>query len=94
MNKKSFAYSHDSLILFTSHMYDSVVLINYVFPIFVQQLVLYSLFYSRSAQTLVIDEVWMLSKAIFEKVEFVCRLVRDNNSVFGGLQVKQFLNAC
>jgi hypothetical protein len=43
------------------------------------------------ADVLVIDEIGMLSKSVFEAVEFVCRHVRGNSSVFGGLQV-QFAN--
>ena len=40
-----------------------------------------------TTHTLIIDEISMLSKKIFEMVEFVCRKVKDNNKVFGGLQV-------
>ncbi|OWF37038.1 hypothetical protein KP79_PYT02360 [Mizuhopecten yessoensis] len=35
------------------------------------------------ANTLVIDEIGMMSKTVFEMVEFVCRYVRGNTSVFG-----------
>lgn len=41
----------------------------------------------HSTQTLIIDEVGMLSKLMFEKVELVCRLVKDRQIYFGGLQV-------
>jgi hypothetical protein len=41
----------------------------------------------RSAETLVIDEIGMLSELILEKVELVCCLARNNKLVFGGLQV-------
>jgi hypothetical protein len=41
----------------------------------------------RSAQTLVIDEIGMLSELILEKVELVCCLARNSKLVFGGLQV-------
>lgn len=39
----------------------------------------------HSTQTLIIDEVGMLSKLMFEKVELVCRLVKDRQIYFYGL---------
>ena len=44
-----------------------------------------------AADVLAIDEIGMVSEVIFEKLEAVCRLVKGNNTVFGGLQVS-FLN--
>ena len=41
----------------------------------------------RETDCLVVDEISMLSLKIFEMVEFVCRHVRHNNQVFGGIQV-------
>jgi len=41
----------------------------------------------QTAQILVIDEIGMLSKLVFEKVGLVCRIVRDKNLYFGDLQV-------
>ena len=38
-------------------------------------------------ECLVIDEISMLSLKIFEMVEFVCRHVKQNNQLFGGIQV-------
>ncbi|XP_069103900.1 uncharacterized protein [Argopecten irradians] len=39
------------------------------------------------SNVLVIDEIGMMSKTVLEMLEFVCRYVRGNTSVFGGLQV-------
>ena len=47
----------------------------------------------RSAQTLVIDEIGMLSEIILEKVELVCRLARNSKLVFGGLQVIEIISS-
>lgn len=41
----------------------------------------------QETQTLFIDEIGMLSKVMFEKVELLCRLVKDKKLYFGGLQV-------
>ncbi|XP_062616249.1 uncharacterized protein LOC134277961 [Saccostrea cucullata] len=38
-------------------------------------------------ECLIIDEISMLSAAVFDMVEFVCRIGKKNNSVFGGIQV-------
>ncbi|CAC5383693.1 PIF1 [Mytilus coruscus] len=40
-----------------------------------------------STETLIIDEVGMLSQLMFEKVELVCRIVKNPHLYFGGLQV-------
>ena len=37
---------------------------------------------------LAIDEIGMVSEVVFDKLEAVCRLIKGNNKVFGGLQVK------
>lgn len=42
------------------------------------------------ADVLFIDEIGMLSRKVFEMAESVCRYVRNNDRVFGGIQV--FLN--
>ena len=39
------------------------------------------------ADVLVIDEIGMISAAVFTKLEYICRNVRGNNVIFGGLQV-------
>jgi ATP-dependent DNA helicase PIF1 len=41
----------------------------------------------RNTDVLVIDEISMMSAAIFEKIEEICRRVRKNNRYFGGIQV-------
>jgi ATP-dependent DNA helicase PIF1 len=41
----------------------------------------------RSASTLIIDEVSMLSASTFEAVEASCRHIRENSEKFGGMQV-------
>jgi hypothetical protein len=41
----------------------------------------------HSTQTLIIDEVDILSKLMFEKIQLVCRIVKDRQIYFGGLQV-------
>ncbi|VDI70335.1 Hypothetical predicted protein [Mytilus galloprovincialis] len=40
-----------------------------------------------STETLIIDEVGMLSQLMFEKVELVCRILKNPHLYFGGLQV-------
>ena len=40
-----------------------------------------------SSDCLVIDEISMLSRKIFEMLEFACRHVKNNNLCFGGMQV-------
>jgi len=42
----------------------------------------------QKTDTLVIDEIGMASQRTFEMVERVCRLARNNNHLFGGVQVK------
>lgn len=39
------------------------------------------------ADVLVLDEVGMISAAVFTKLEYITRNVRGNDLVFGGLQV-------
>ncbi|MEW8544677.1 MAG: hypothetical protein AB2693_14215, partial [Candidatus Thiodiazotropha sp.] len=41
----------------------------------------------QKCETLVIDEISMLSKKDFEQLEMVCRVVKNNGKIFGGLQV-------
>ena len=41
----------------------------------------------RNCDVLVIDEIGLLSRHIFETVEYVCRTVKDNNCLFGSIQV-------
>lgn len=41
----------------------------------------------EACECLIIDEISMLSKKIFEMLEFVCRHVKQNNLCFGGIQV-------
>lgn len=40
-----------------------------------------------SVDLLIIDEISMLSKVLFEQLEAVCRAVRKKDVVFGGIQV-------
>lgn len=40
-----------------------------------------------STETLIIDEVGMLSQLMFEKVELFCRIVKNPHLYVGGLQV-------
>ena len=40
-----------------------------------------------AADVLAIDEIGMVSEVVFERLEAVCRLVKGNKTVFGGLQV-------
>ena len=40
-----------------------------------------------SCQILVIDEVSMLSRELFEKIEFIARAIKKNNKAFGGVQL-------
>ena len=40
-----------------------------------------------STDSIVIDEVSMLSRKMFETVEDLCRFIRNNNYPFGGLQL-------
>ncbi|XP_062597523.1 uncharacterized protein LOC134258949 [Saccostrea cucullata] len=41
----------------------------------------------QKCDLLVIDEISMISRKIFEKLEFICRSVREPSLYFGGLQV-------
>lgn len=41
----------------------------------------------KKCEIIIIDEVSMLSKKDFEQVEIVCRKVKRNSRVFGGIQV-------
>ena len=41
----------------------------------------------RKCEIVIIDEVSMLSKKDFEQMELVCRVIKDNKKVFGGIQV-------
>lgn len=41
----------------------------------------------QECDVVLIDEVSMLSRKDFEQLEMVCRIGRDNNWFFGGLQV-------
>ena len=41
----------------------------------------------RDLQVLFIDEISMLDITIFEKVEFICRQIRNNSHHFGGIQL-------
>lgn len=43
----------------------------------------------ENTECLIIDEISMLSAAVFDMVEFVCRISKKNNSIFGGIQVGQ-----
>ena len=40
-----------------------------------------------SLDTVIIDEISMISAAIFEQVECVCRVVKKNETLFGGMQM-------
>ena len=40
-----------------------------------------------SCDVLIISEISMTSKTILEQLEFICRSLRNNNLVFGGIQV-------
>lgn len=41
----------------------------------------------REVQTLVVDEISMLSKHIFDTLEFIARSIRENDVLFGGIQI-------
>lgn len=41
----------------------------------------------KKLQVLIIDEVSMMSKKIFEILEAIARVTRNNNTIFGGIQV-------
>lgn len=41
----------------------------------------------KTADVLVIDEIGMVSNRTFTSLEMVCRIVKGNDQVFGGLQV-------
>ena len=41
----------------------------------------------QTTDVLIIDEISMMSCATFDKIERVCRHIRRNPSVFGGLSV-------
>ena len=38
------------------------------------------------AEVLVIDEIGMLSAKVIESVEKICRFIRNNDQIFGGLK--------
>ncbi len=40
-----------------------------------------------TTDTLILDEISMVSKKSLEQLEFICRHIRGNNKVFGGMQV-------
>ena len=46
----------------------------------------------KKTDVLIIDEVGMLSMAVFDQLEYICRAVRENQVAFGGLQV--ILSGC
>eukprot|EP01018_Ginkgo_biloba_P022117 Gb_05941 [translate_table: standard] len=41
----------------------------------------------RSAKALIIDEISLIDGELFDKLEYVARNIRENNKVFGGLQL-------
>ena len=41
----------------------------------------------KKCDCLIIDEIGMISEKMFSEVELICRTVRGNNSIFGGIQV-------
>ena len=41
----------------------------------------------RNCDVILLDEVSMLSRKDFEQLGMVCRLARENNNIFGGIQV-------
>ena len=41
----------------------------------------------QTTQVLIIDELGLLSASTFEKLEYVCRTVRNQENYFGGIQV-------
>ncbi len=41
----------------------------------------------RRVNVLIIDEISMLSRELFEKLEQLARIIRDNNAPFGGIQL-------
>ncbi|XP_067653275.1 uncharacterized protein [Haliotis asinina] len=42
---------------------------------------------NRSTDVLIIDEIRMISRKVFDQLEFVCRTVKDPSLCFGGLQL-------
>jgi ATP-dependent DNA helicase PIF1 len=40
-----------------------------------------------TVDTLIIDEISMISAKVFDQLEFVCRCLRQNNKLFGGIQI-------
>ena len=40
----------------------------------------------RNADVLIIDEISMISVKILSQVEHVCRIIKDNNKLIGGIQ--------
>lgn len=42
----------------------------------------------QQTQSLIVDEISMLSAKVFNMVEFVCRHVKKTDTVFGGIQVR------
>ena len=41
----------------------------------------------KQCDTLIIDEIGMISEKMFSEVELICRTLRENSSIFGGIQV-------
>ena len=41
----------------------------------------------KKTDVLIIDEISMISARVFSQLEFICRNLRGNDCVFGGLQV-------
>jgi DNA replication protein DnaC len=39
----------------------------------------------KNVDTLIIDEISMISAKIFQQAEYVCRKIRNNSNIFGGL---------
>ena len=41
----------------------------------------------KNCDSLIIDEIGMISAKMFSEVELLCRTLRENNTIFGGIQV-------
>ncbi|VDC01872.1 unnamed protein product [Peniophora sp. CBMAI 1063] len=41
----------------------------------------------RQTRCLIIDEISMIDRELFDKVEYICRVVQQNNRPFGGIQL-------